>query len=157
MFRPASCPRFLSTATLLIVTTVTIVGCRSGGSETLTRDAFLEQGNAICAKGNAEIAAAIAQDGSGGPPSGAAGEALFKSVMDASRRMIDEVGALKPPPDLQPEMTGIVSDSRIVLADLESKGAEAMFASEEDPFAEINKRLTAIGLTVCGEDPGSPK
>lgn len=155
MIRPSPRFRFLSRATLAFVAAAALAGCKTSGGETLTRDEFLKQGNAICTKGNAEIEAAMPKGNSAGPPSGPEGEALFKALMDSSHRMIDEVAALKPPADLQPEMTSIVADSRLVLADVEAKGAESLFASEEDPFFEVNKRLTAIGLTVCGEDPGA--
>ena len=41
-----------------------------------------------------------------------------------------------------------------VLADVEAKGSEALFASEEDPWEAVNVRLEAIGLTDCASEPG---
>lgn len=155
MIRPSSRFRFLSRATLAFVAAAALAGCKTSGGETLTRDEFLKQGNAICTKGNAEIEAVVPKGNNAGPPSGPEGEAFFKAIIKTSHRMIDDVAALKPPADLQPEMTSIVADSRLILADLEAKGAEAMFALEGDPFFEVNKRLTSIGLTVCGEDQGA--
>lgn len=155
MIRPSPRFRFLSRATLAFVAAAALAGCKTSGGETLTREEFLKQGNAICAKGNAEIEAVAPKGGDAGPPSGPEGEAFFKAIIETSHRMIDDVAALKPPADLQPEMTGIVADSRLILADMEAKGAEALFASEGDPFVEVNKRLTSIGLTVCGEDQGA--
>ena len=155
MIHPNSRRRFLSAATLAFVTAAALAGCKTSGGDTLSREEFLKQGNAICTKGNAEIEAAVPKGGTDGPPSGPEGDAVFKTIMETSQRMIDEVAALKPPADLQPEMTSIVADSRLILADLEAKGSEAMFATEADPFVEVNKRLTSIGLTVCGEDPGA--
>jgi len=142
-----------ATATLVLSATALFAACGPAGGETLTREAFLERGNAICAKGNAEIEAAIPR-GDGGAPSEEDQAASFKAIMTTSRRMVDEVAALKPPADLQPEMTSIVADSRLVMDKLEAEGAGALFAAQEDPFAEVNKRLSGIGLNVCGEDPG---
>ena len=151
MIHPPSRFRFLSGAALAGMTLAALVGCQASGGE-LTREEFVEQGNAICAAGNAEIEAAVPKGESAAPPSGPEGEALFKTIVESSNRSIDAVAALKPPADLQPEMTSIIADARVIMADMEAQGMEALFSSEDDPFAEVNVRLRAVGLTVCGED-----
>lgn len=148
----------LSLAIMASLTIASVTGCAvspaspdSGAA--LSREEFLKQGNVICAAGNAEIEAAARK--LGGPPAGPEGEAFFQTIITVSKRQINGVAALKPPADMKAEMDGIVADSMATLADMEAKGSAALFATEADPFAKINPRLKAIGLTDCApDDPG---
>ncbi|MBK6767455.1 MAG: hypothetical protein IPG72_00115 [Ardenticatenales bacterium] len=155
MIRSTARYRTMSCAALSALALAAVAGCavspESGG--TLSREEFLKQGNTICAEGNAEVAAAVPESEVPGPPSGPEGEAFFQTIVTVSKKQMDGVEALKAPADLKPEVDSILSDARAILADIEAKGSEELFASEEDPFAAVNERLKAIGLTECAEEP----
>ena len=153
MIRSTARYRTMSCAALSALALAAVAGCavspESGGP--LSREEFVKQANAICAKGNADIMAAAPQGE--WPPSDEAGEAFFQTIVTVSKKQMDGVEALKAPADLKPEVDSILSDARAILADIEAKGSEELFASEEDPFAAVNERLKAIGLTECAEEP----
>lgn len=132
---------------------IAAAGCQSGGT-TLTAEEYAEQGNAICTEGNAEIMASFPMDATG-PPSGEEGEALFQSAMTIIDRMITELDALEGPEATNTEMDAIVAEARAIKDTVEAGGAEAFFASEEDPWAAINPRFEALGLSVCASDPSA--
>jgi len=140
----------------LAAAALAVAGCQAddGGGGALTREAYVEQGNAICTAGNEAIMAAIPMDASG-PPTGEAGEELFQSVLTTIDGMLDDLDALEGPEDMVAEMDSVVAEARAIRATVAEGGAEAFFASEEDPWASINPRLEAMGLAACAEDPSA--
>lgn len=134
---------------------VAIAGCQGeGGGATTTMEEYVEQGNAICTAGNEAIMASFPMDASG-PPEGEEGEALFQTVLGIVGGMIDDLDALEGPAEAVAEMDGIVADARAILTTVQEGGAEAFFATEEDPWASVNPRFEALGLSACAEDPSA--
>lgn len=142
-----------ASAVVAALTVAAIAGCAGTSEATLTREEFIEQGNAICAAGNDEIEAAVPEMGSGGAPSGPEGEAFFETLLAVSQRQIDDLAALKAPPDMQPEVDAVVAQAREIRAEIEAAGMEALFSSEEDPFEPVNAPMRDMGLTACAGEP----
>jgi hypothetical protein len=129
-------------------------GADDGGASALTKTAFVERANQICADGNAKISAAFedAFEEVGGRPSQKEAERLITgTVLPGIRRMVDEIGALTPPEEDADTIIGIIDESHEVL-DAVGDDPALILESDEDPFAEVNKDLAAYGLTVCAED-----
>lgn len=133
-----------------------VAGCQAddAGGGALTREAYVEQGNAICTAGNEAIMGLIPMDASG-PPTGAEGDALFDNILATIDGMLDDLDALEGPEDMVAEMDSVVAEARAIRATVAEGGAEAFFASAEDPWAAVNPRLEAMGLAACAEDPSA--
>ena len=153
MIRLTTRYRTMSCAALSALALAAVAGCavspESGGP--LSREEFVKQANAICAKGNADIMAAAPQGE--WPPSDEAGEAFFESVLTLVEQQIDDIDALQPPADIQPVIDGVVVDARTILTEVEADGSEAFFASDEDPWAAVNDRFKSLGINECAEEP----
>lgn len=139
-------------AVLAAVALTAIAGCQSGEA-VLSREEYVEQGNAICTDMNAEIMAAATGQGGEWPPAGPEGDALFQTVMTSIGGALDELDALEGPADMVAEMDAIAAEARTIRTAVETEGAEAFFATDEDPWEAINPRFEALGLTACAEDP----
>jgi hypothetical protein len=127
-----------------------VAGC-GGGTDRLSKDEFLKQGNAICTSGNQRINALVKGLGNKQPtPTQLA--TLFDPLMAEVAQQVESIDALSPPKDLQADLDAILADTRKTIASLKSAGAKAFFANPDDPFKDVNQRLKTIGLTVCGED-----
>lgn len=142
----------VSLAAVAALAISTIAGCAADSGGELTREEFVEQANAVCASGNAEIGAAIPSDGEW-PPSGETEEAMFQTIVQSIHRQIDEITALDGPDDIETEVDAVVADARLIVADMETQGMDTFFASDEDPFAAVNARFSALGITECAQDP----
>ncbi len=156
MSSPSARHRLLAGPAVAALALAAAGGCLAaprGSGEPLSRAAFIEQGNAICAKGNADIMAAAQASGAAWPPSGEAGEALFETVLTLVEQQIDGIDDLAPPADMQPAIDGAVADARAVLTEVEAAGSAAFFSSEEDPWAAVNAQMKELGLTACAEEP----
>jgi len=66
---------------------------------------------------------------------------------------LDELDALEGPADMVTEMDAIAAEARTIRTAVETEGAEAFFATDEDPWEAINPRFEAMGLASCAEDP----
>lgn len=153
MIRSLACYRTMSSAALSALALAAVAGCtvspETGGP--LSREEFVKQANAICAKGNADIMAAAPQGE--WPPSAEAGEAFFETILTLVEQQIDDVDALQPPADIQPVIDGVIVDARAILAKVEADGSEPFFATEEDPWAPVNERFKSLGINECAEEP----
>ena len=144
------------------VLTLALLGAACGdddGGDRLTTAEFETRANAICADASAEVDAAGAElFGVLGPtetPDPAELEAFIDdTLVPSSRDMLDEIRALEWPEDLEDEVDEIIEDTDSVvdeLADMTGDEVLALFENGEDPFAEVNGRLNAIGLIECGD------
>lgn len=131
----------------------------AGGTPAPSREAFLQQGNAICAAGNAKMDAASEQleiGPDGEPTMESVGAFLHDAVIPNVAGQIDGLRALRPPEELKADFDSLIADADAALEDLRAlvdQGVEVFFAAP-DPFAEVDARATAMGLTECGEDGG---
>jgi hypothetical protein len=128
-------------------------GC-GDDEESLSEDEFVEQANAICEEGSDDLDQA--SDEMFGSEEPTAEEiADFADVFEeAIGGQIDDLEDLDGPDDLEEELDPILDDARDTLSEFADEvrdDPEAAFTSDEDPFADINERLSALGLTSCAE------
>lgn len=141
---------------LIALLTMTTIGACSSDDERLTSEEFLEQGNAICAAGNAEIEEAGSELFASADPTAEEVAAFIEDTLAPSvQGQIDDLEALSPPEELQEPVDEMLADAQTALADMRESAdndPEAFFAAEEDPFVDVNAQATTIGLTACAED-----
>ena len=141
---------------LIALISMASIGACSSDDERLTSEEFLEQGNAICAAGNAEIEEAGSELFASADPSGEEVAAFIEDTLAPSiQGQIDDLEALSPPEELQEPVDEMLADARTALDDMRETAAndpEAFFASEENPFADVNAQAKVIGLAACAED-----
>lgn len=131
----------------------------SGGSETTSAETtsaattvasdFQTQANAICSQGNADIQALFTDVGDPTTLEAAEKQSLFEQVISISRQQVTDIEALDIPSDVAEEVGGLFSEISSTIDDLDAGGADALFATESDPFAVYNSRLEALGLNDC--------
>ena len=126
------------------------IGCGGSDDDNLTKAEFLQQGNAICKKGNQEIdKAANKTFEKGKEPSKAqitkfAEDTLIPSVEEQVSGLRD----LNPPSADEDQVNKILDEADSALD--ETKDAPAIFAANEDPFKKANQLANQYGLTECG-------
>ncbi len=122
-----------------------------GSDEHLTKAEFVKQGNAICKKGNDAIDAAIEEKFGDNEPEQKELEAFATDTLVPNvQNQIDDVRALKEPKDDEDEVNAMLDDAEKALDTIAKD--PSVLTGDEDPFATVNKQLTAYGLTVCGND-----
>jgi len=136
-----------------------IVAACGSSSSALSKDEFVKQGNAICKKGNDAIdAAGKAAFPSNSQPDPAAFQKFFKdTALPNVKKQIDDIDNLKPPKELETQVDTVVKDARAALAKLQDqidKDPAAALNNPNDPFADVNKEATAIGLSACAAGSG---
>ena len=134
---------------LVVVATLTlglVTGCGDDGpSDAEVKRAYIAKGNAICEKGNAELAQAPEFDPTDDAAfSGFVTDTLIPNVQG----QIDQLRKGIPEPD-EDGVNGILDDAEAVLGTLEDDPMSLQ--GETDPFAEINDRLDTYGLTSCAD------
>ena len=124
-------------------------GVTSGGSSTLTADAFTQQANAICTAGNKSIEQVANSTFTGQKPSAAELQRYADVAVPAIQQQIDAIRALPAPEDLQDQVNDFLDTSE---ADLKKVKADpSLFAAgDTDPFANTNESASALGLDECG-------
>ena len=134
------------------------LGACGGGGDRLTRAELLKQGNDICQKGEDAITAAQekAFPDQNKPPSTPQIRAFFNdTIIPEVQKELDGLDDLKPPKDLESDYDELISDAKDALKKTEQQvkdDPEKLISDNAaDPFADVNKRATAMGLTVCGE------
>ncbi len=144
--------RAAAAAAALAIAAAGIAGCGGGGDSALTRDEFLAQADAVCAAGNARIEAAVPTSGPPGPPSGAAGERFYETIVDETQGIVDGVAALEPPDEMRAGVDAMVADARQAVGRMRATSPERYFALDEDLFASVNRQAAALGLRDCAGD-----
>lgn len=124
-----------------------IAGC--GGSARLSKAEFLKKGNAICAKGNAEIQAAGRKQFTKPPTPAQLVPFVKTTVIPSVQRQIDQVRKLKPPKSDEATVKDILDSAQAALD--KAKANPLLLATNgPGPFAEANRKAKAYGLTTCG-------
>ena len=134
--------------------------CGSSSSSALSKDEFVKQGNSICKTGNDTLTAAekAAFPNQTQEPDPATLQKFFKeTVLPNIKKQVDDIDKLKPPKDLESQVDDLVTTARAALVKLEAQFDKdpASAFSGEDPFADVNKKAAAVGLTACAEDSSS--
>lgn len=122
--------------------------------EALSEEEFLEQGNAICAEGSEELDEAATELFGEEEPSEDQVSEFADTFEENIGNQIDEIDDLSGPDDLEEALDPVLDDARDVLEEFAQAirdDPESVFASEEDPFADINPQMVEIGLTECAE------
>ena len=136
---------------LLGLLLVGVAGC--GGDDdissttALTKQEFLDQGNAICEAGNKATEAESEEVFSDGQPTDDEFEQFATDVLVPSiQGQIDDIRALGTPEGDDGEVSEILDSAESDLDDLKS---DPSIIASGDPFAETNQALESYGLTVC--------
>lgn len=134
-----------TTTTAPTTTTTEAPTTTAPGSNDTARAAFTEAANRICREGSDALAGqepdATDQDAMAGFITG--------TFVPAVRRQLDDIRALGFPPGDEAELAGILDDTDVAL-DALAADPIGVINSGRDPFADVNARLNAYGLTDCG-------
>jgi hypothetical protein len=134
-----------------LVMSVLGFGCGDddGGSD-ISKDDFIEQANAICEAGSADL-----QEASEGFDENSTQEEIADFVTDVLvpnvRDQIDEIRDLGFPEGDEDELESIFDDTEEQLDEIADDPEAFIGADAEDPFADINQRMSDYGLTTCAE------
>ena len=114
----------------------------------LTKQEFLDQGNAICDAGNKDIDAEAQDIFSGGkqPSSDELEQFATGTLIPSVQGQIDDLRALGAPEGDEEQVSQILDSAESDLSDLKS---DPSLIASGDPFAETNQELKAYGLTTC--------
>jgi hypothetical protein len=112
-------------------------------STELSKADFVQQGNAICQEGNAAIAQAGEAAGQPGTPEFDA--FVTDTVIPSVQGQIDDIRALGIPADDADEVNGILDEAQTDLDGVKADPSQL----QGEPFAEVNAKLKAYGLTDC--------
>ena len=112
----------------------------------LTKDEFVQEANAICKQGEAELDQA-GQELQGGPNSPEFEAFITDTLVPNIQGQIDDIRALGIPEEDADEVNGYLDEAEARLDEVEAD--PALLTSGEDPFAEVNKKVGAYGLTEC--------
>jgi len=138
-------------------------GCGSSSDTTestasLTKAAFLKQGNAICAAGNKEINAGFEKffkenefSKKKQPTQAQLEEAAEEIAIPSIRKQIDGIRALGAPSGEEEQVNEIVDTAEEALEEGEEDPAALVSEENGNLFAKANKLADAYGLTACGE------
>lgn len=141
-------------------------------AESITKDAFLEQANAICQETNDELEPVFDGVWEGldeidldDPVNQNIIFVRFDEAMDAvgpaARRQIDDIRSLGTPEGDEQLIETLLVDFEDVIEWMETTTEAAAGGDETamealdgtvDPFADIDRRAREYGLTVCGEE-----
>jgi hypothetical protein len=135
---------------------VALLGLLAAGcgddEEALSEDEFVEQANEICDEGADELDAASEELFGDEEPTPEELSGFADTFEDSIIGQIDDIDALNGPGDLEDELDPILDDARDAAAEFAEvlrDDPESAFA--EDPFSDINERLTELGLTSCAD------
>jgi hypothetical protein len=118
------------------------------GDEALTKQEFVAKGNAICAAGNKEIETAFQTAiGNAKPTQDQLNAVVTASLVPSIEGQIDDLRDLPAPDDIGPTL----DEAELALQDIKENPSLAT-GGGQDPFADVNQKLTDYGLTACGSD-----
>lgn len=149
--------RVLAAGIAIVIGTITVTACGSDSSA-LSADEFRTEANKICDEG-AERLEELGQDladsfeGDEAPSEEAISDAMTE-ILDEIEDQIADLRALEGPDDLESDVNDVLDDAISALDDLRDQLEEdpmSVLESEEDPFADVNERLTELDLEKCGE------
>jgi hypothetical protein len=159
--------RFIALCAASAALALVAAGCGGGGGSTessestssLSKAAFVKQGNAICAKTEEEVTAGVAKFtkehgfSEKKPPSATQIAELAEAVLVPKvRKQIEEIRALGIPSGDEKEVEAIFAAAEEALKETEED--PTVFGSGGiGPFAKANELAREYGLTVCGSEP----
>ena len=157
--------RFIAVLLGAMAGALLIAGCGSSSDTTestasISKAAFLKQGNAICKAGNEEINEGFEKFGKENnlqnkEPSEAQFEEITETILVPSvSKQISGVRALGAPEGEEGEIDEFLTNAEEALEELEEEPSLAGAEGKEEPFFTVNKEAAALGLTACGGEEG---
>jgi hypothetical protein len=114
---------------------------------------FIGQVNALCVEQQKAIGGLIGPLFSGEPTPEAMQDAL-DGVVELSRQLADDIGALTAPPDLGDEVTTLVDALDAGTDEAASRTGVQFFGGEDDPWAKAAALAGEYGMTACSGHGG---
>ena len=152
----------VSTAVVGLIAAAAVAGCGGSSSSTSSSADFVAQGNAICKKSNAQIAA-LPQ-----PKSNAELTTYLNQASPIIQSALDQVNGLTPPGDKQKAFdtwvgtitneADLVAEAQSAAADGNSSQAISLLNKQGTLSKQGNAQAAALGLTQCAKsasDQGS--
>ena len=139
------------------VTALLVAACSSDGGGELTEQEFLAQANEICQVGNDEIDQLFDEAFDEATEENIAqfieeeGQELIDSLVSNLRGQIEDIRDLSGPSDLEDEVDPVLDETSELADGIADSDPEEFLLTEDNPFAELNPQLDAVGLTTCAE------
>jgi hypothetical protein len=126
---------------------------KDSSGDALTKQEFLVKGNAICNAGNKEVETAFETAiPKGQPTKEQLDTVVTDSLVPSVQRQIDSIRDLPAPEGDEDQITEMLDKAELAVQDVRENPSLATQNGSQDPFAEVQKELTAYGLTACGGD-----
>ena len=116
----------------------------------LSEEEFVDRGNAICVDSDERLQELFGDLPTDRVPTGEELDDALEQALPELERVFDELEALRPPEELQPELDRLVASGREAVDELEEAGGEALLSGDE-PFADANARADDLGLDRCAD------
>ena len=129
-----------------------LVACGEGGGDPLTREAFVERGNAICAETSARIDEAAQNAFSEQrviPPADEIIAFAGETVAPQISNELDRLSELEPP-ELDSERVEQILEAGREGVDTVRQDATIILSSTDDGFAQYRDLASSYGLDECG-------
>jgi len=130
---------------LVLVAAAALAGC--GDDETLTRDQFTEQANAICVDADAKIGEVLGPIFSGEPTPDELQEAL-DAIISTSRETRSSLANLAPPSDISNDVDEMLTAFNTANNEAEAQGL-GFFEDDGDPWEPVGVIAGRLGLDRC--------
>lgn len=154
---------FIALLAALAAISMIVAGCGGGDDSTdstssLTKAAFIKQGNAICAEGNKEIEEGFEEfveennlPKNKQPSKAQLTEAIEEVVLPAVEDQVESIRDLGLPSEGGEEADKVLKAAEAAVEEGE-EDPSALAGEKADPFAEANTLARKFGLTTCGEE-----
>jgi ABC-type glycerol-3-phosphate transport system substrate-binding protein len=155
--------RFIVLLATVVAFAAIAAGCGSSSDDStevvvLTKTEFIEQGDAICAKGSEQLekeAEEFAEDNdvdTDNPSKEDQEEVITTVVGPALQSQADELSALGAPEGEEETVTAIVEALEDGAQELEDDPASLLEESGSGPLDEANKLANEFGFKECGQE-----
>lgn len=129
-----------------------------GSDDELSQEEFLAQANEICRAGNAELEQLVEETFPTTDDEAEflafveeEGPAFIDAFVSNVQGQIADIRGLNAPSDLEDEVDQVLDDASEVIDTVADGSPEEFILSEENPFADVDPQLEALGLTTCAE------
>lgn len=126
-----------------------------GGGEALTEAEFIEQGNQICVDAEAEVDEQAEAAFTGEPTPEAIKTFFDEVIVPAANDQLAALRDLNPPDELADDVAEALDAAEDRTDEIAAMSADELFellSSGENPYAEVDELVVAIGLTDCADD-----
>ena len=137
---------------LMLLSTAVAAGCGGEDEETSTapaaaqtKEEFISQADEICARGDQEIEQAGQALGQGRPAPEELEQFSTETLIPNIQGQIDDLRALQPPPELEPQVTEFLDTAQEELDQLEQDPSKL----GPEAFAGAGKQAEEIGFQNC--------